>query len=50
MDEVNSALGFAEGVEQVADCIPERVAGAEGHPAKEGLELGEGQLDRVLVE
>jgi hypothetical protein len=47
--EVVGAFGGGEGVEGVTDGAPERVDGASGRGAQQGLELGKGQLDRVEV-
>src|SRR3712207_2640191 len=45
--EVVAALGCGEAAEAVGDGGPERLDGARRLGADEGLELGEGQLDRV---
>ena len=47
--EVVSAFLPGESVDCVADSAPARVGGAGGGFAEQGLELGEGQLDRIDV-
>jgi hypothetical protein len=47
--EVVGAFGGSEGVEQLADGVPERLDGARRGGAQQRLELGEGVLDRVQV-
>ena len=49
MGEVVGAFGGGEGVESVADGVPEAVDGAGCGGAQQRLELGEGLLDRVQV-
>jgi len=45
--EVVGTFGGAEGVEQLADRLPEAVDRAPGGGAQQRLELGEGVLDRI---
>lgn len=49
MGEVVVAFGEGEGVEGMADGLPERVDGAAGGGSEQRLELGKGLLDRVEV-
>ena len=49
MGEVVVAFGCAEGVEGLADGVPEGVDGAGCRGAKQGFELGEDLLDRIEV-
>jgi hypothetical protein len=46
---VVGALGGWEEVEEVADGVPEPIDGALGGLAQQGLELGEGLLDRIEI-
>jgi hypothetical protein len=46
---VVGALGWWEEVEEVADGVPEPIDGALGGLARQGLELGEGLLDRIEI-
>ena len=48
VEEVAAFVG-GEGVDEAADAVPERREGAFGGLAQQGLEFGEGELDRVEV-
>ena len=49
MFEVISAFVGCEGVEELSDALPEGVDGSLGGLSEQGLEFGEGELNRVEI-